>query len=95
MENHRKKPFLKVGERIRESRKKRFKYMVDFAKAMNRPYRTIQNWEGGVVCPKHDDILAIADLLKVDAGWLEFGPKPQLPASTRALIQEYFPKEAR
>jgi transcriptional regulator with XRE-family HTH domain len=69
--------------------------MVDMAKMLHKPYRTYQNWELGVVSPKNDDMIVLANLLKVDPGWLEFGDKPKLADSTRALIEEYFPKEQK
>lgn len=68
-----------IGERIKEARIKRFRGTVnqkEMAEILRKPNRTYENWELGVCSPKHNDIINLANLLKVDPGWLEFGPKP-------------------
>ncbi len=87
-----------IGKRLRESRIRRYNgsvNMKDFANDNGIPYRTYQNWELGLTSPKHDTIIFLANRLKIDPGWLEFGPKPRLADSTKALIEKYFPKEQR
>jgi transcriptional regulator with XRE-family HTH domain len=87
-----------IGQRIREARIRRYKgtvTMKDLAKDLGIPYRTYQNWELGIHEPKHDTIILLANRLKVDPGELEFGYKPRLAESTRALIEKYFPKNNR
>ncbi len=89
--------FKQRGLRIRESRKNAFpkQNMKEWADMFNLKYRTVQNWELGVCGPKPDTILWLANMFKVDSGWLLSGSKPRLADSTKALIEKHFPKEQR
>jgi transcriptional regulator with XRE-family HTH domain len=87
--------YKQIGQRIREARIRRYNgsvNMKDFASDLGIPYRTYQNWELGIHEPKHDTVILLANRLKVDPGWLEYGPEPKVSQSIKDLIKTHFPK---
>lgn len=69
----------KIGERIKNARLKRFKGTISqkqMADLVKVHYRTYQNWELGISSPKHEMIIELGNILKIDPGQLVFGPRP-------------------
>ena len=93
MKKYRKK---QIGQRLRDSRIKRFNgsvNMKDFAEMCGIPYRTYQNWELGIREPNREKCRILANRLKCDLSWLEHGEKPEMSNFVKDLIKTHYPNQ--
>ena len=66
----------KMAQRIKQARIENFAGNItqkQMATLLGIPYKTYQNWEIGKASPKREFITKLANVLKVDPVWLEFG----------------------
>lgn len=84
-----------MAQRIKEAREKRGLTQVEMSILVGRPYKTYQNWEIGKASPKRNIITKLANCLKVNPAYLEFGPPSRAKEITKEIIKTYFPKEQR
>lgn len=71
---------ITIGERIRETRRKRGLSQVDLARAIGVTQPAVANWESGVHDPRRVVLARIADTLDVSATWLANGARSLVEA---------------
>jgi transcriptional regulator with XRE-family HTH domain len=76
---------MELKERIKEARKKAGLNQSELARLINKTPQTVQQWEAGKTSPKGDNLLNLAQALRVTPEWLQFGKESRVPANLVSL----------